>query len=137
MGFGVWGRLSPQRLRSCLRSEKWSKVGNQTFQVSVLGRYVLFSLGMLLANQDTELTQDHSGRKAASRNSRGRCGGPPCVQKGMHGFLCVLLFFLVFVSDQCAPSRAQKERKKTETQEGWEDGTPPPHRDFKERGVMR
>ena len=21
--------------------------------------------------------------------------------------------------------------------EGWEDGTPPPHRDFKERGVMR
>jgi len=29
-------------------------------------------LGMLLANQDTELTQIHSGRKAASRNSRGR-----------------------------------------------------------------
>jgi len=28
------------------------------------------ALGMLLANQDT---QDHSGRKAASRNSRGRC----------------------------------------------------------------
>jgi len=21
--------------------------------------------------------------------------------------------------------------------EGWEDGTPPPHRDFKKRGVMR
>jgi len=21
--------------------------------------------------------------------------------------------------------------------EGWEDGTPPPHRDFKERGVVR
>ena len=31
-----------------------------------------------------------------------------------------------------------KERKKTEKpREGWEDGTPPPHRDFKERGVMR
>ena len=31
-------------------------------------------VGLLLANQDTELTQNHSGRKAASRNSRGRCG---------------------------------------------------------------
>ena len=31
-----------------------------------------------------------------------------------------------------------KERKKTDNpKEGWEDGTPPPHRDFKERGVMR
>ena len=41
-------------------------------------------LDMLLANQDTELTQDHSGRKAASRNSRGRCGGPPCPER--HGY---------------------------------------------------
>jgi len=32
----------------------------------------------------------------------------------------------------------KKERKKTDNpREGWEDGTPPPHRDFKERGVMR
>ena len=33
-----------------------------------------------------------------------------------------------------------KERKKTARKgprEGWEDGTPPPHRDFKERGVIR
>ena len=30
-------------------------------------------LGILLANQDTELTQNHSGRKAASRNSWGPC----------------------------------------------------------------
>ena len=31
-----------------------------------------------------------------------------------------------------------KERKKTDTpREGWENGTPPPHRDFKERGVVR
>ena len=29
-------------------------------------------------------------------------------------------------------------RKKTDNpREGWEDGTPPPHRDFKERSVMR
>ena len=29
----------------------------------------------------------------------------------------------------------KKERKKTDNpREGWEDGTPPPHRDFKERG---
>ena len=35
--------------------------------------------------------------------------------------------------------KEKKERKKTENpREGWgEDGTPPPHRDFKERGVMR
>ena len=34
---------------------------------------------------------------------------------------------------------SRKERKKIDNpREGWEDdGTPPPHRDFKERGVMR
>ena len=32
----------------------------------------------------------------------------------------------------------KKERKKIDNpREGWEDGTPPPHRDFKERGVVR
>ena len=32
----------------------------------------------------------------------------------------------------------KKERKKTaRPREGWEDGTPPPHRDFEERCVMR
>ena len=32
----------------------------------------------------------------------------------------------------------EKERKKTDNaREGWEDGTPPPHRDFKERCVVR
>ena len=37
-----------------------------------------------------------------------------------------------------APVLPKKERKKTDNpREGWEDGTPPPHRDFKERGVMR
>ena len=31
----------------------------------------------------------------------------------------------------------KKERKKTDNaKEGWEDGTPPPHRDFKERSVV-
>ena len=35
-------------------------------------------------------------------------------------------------------STPQKERKKIDNpREGWEDGTPPPHRDFKERGVVR
>ena len=34
--------------------------------------------------------------------------------------------------------RPKKKRKKTDNpREGWEDGTPPPHRDFKERGVVR
>ena len=37
-----------------------------------------------------------------------------------------------------AAAQRRKERKKTDNpREGWEDGTPPPHRDFKERGVMR
>ena len=35
-------------------------------------------------------------------------------------------------------TREGKEGKKTDNpREGWEDGAPPPHRDFKERGVMR
>ena len=34
--------------------------------------------------------------------------------------------------------KKKKERKKTDNpREGWEDGTPPPHRDFKERCVVR
>ena len=34
-------------------------------------------------------------------------------------------------------SHLKKERKKTDNpREGWENGTPPPHRDFKERGVV-
>ena len=39
---------------------------------------------------------------------------------------------------QCGASRGslKKERKKTDNpREGWEDGTPPPHRDFKEGTV--
>ena len=32
----------------------------------------------------------------------------------------------------------EKKRKNPDNpREGWEDGTPPPHRDFKERCVMR
>ena len=34
--------------------------------------------------------------------------------------------------------KKKKERKKTDNpREGWEDGTPPPHRDFKEGCVVR
>ena len=34
--------------------------------------------------------------------------------------------------------KKRKKRKKTDNpREGWENGTPPPHRDFKERGVVR
>ena len=33
--------------------------------------------------------------------------------------------------------RSEKRKKTDNPREGWEDGTPPPHRDFKERGVMR
>ena len=44
---------------------------------------------------------------------------------------------LVPVRASPVPS-VKKERKKTDNpREGWEDGTPPPHRDFKERGVVR
>ena len=36
------------------------------------------------------------------------------------------------------PGACKKERKKTDNpRERLEDGTPPPHRDFKEMGVMR
>ena len=38
----------------------------------------------------------------------------------------------------CSARGSCKERKKTDNpREEWEDGTPPPHRDFKERGVVR
>ena len=43
-------------------------------------------------------------------------------------------------TDRETDSAPKKERKKTDKPrevEGWEDGTPPPHREFKERCVMR
>ena len=34
------------------------------------------------------------------------------------------------------PVLTEKRKKTDNPREGWEDGTPPPHRDFKERGVV-
>ena len=54
---------------------------------------------------------------------------------------CLLEFFgvvILFIRTRGALGAlgVQKERKKTDNQrEGWEDGTPPPHRDFKEGTV--
>ena len=43
-----------------------------------------------------------------------------------------------FLAATFMPPYLKKERKKTDNpREGWENGTPPPHRDFKERSVMR
>ena len=52
---------------------------------------------------------------------------------------CVrFLFFTTLHNTKERKNLCRKERKKTDNpREGWEDGTPPPHRDFKERGVMR
>ena len=46
-------------------------------------------------------------------------------------------FFFVRREERKTPTGGPKERKKEnrEPREGWEDGTPPPHRDFKRRGV--
>ncbi len=39
-------------------------------------------------------------------------------------------------SPECPLRRTLEKGKKTDNpREGWEDGTPPPHRDFKERSV--
>ena len=58
-----------------------SALSGGIFPSRFLGPY--FSLGSIVGKQDTELTQNHSGRKAASRNSWGPCGGPPCPER--HG----------------------------------------------------
>ena len=58
------------------------------------------------------------------------------------------MYVLLYIKSSCSryeqpqvlssSLRREKERKKTDNpREGWEDGTPPPHRDFKERGVVR
>ena len=60
--------------------------------------------------------------------------GDDCIRYTTPGALLVLLL-LTRDSDRLAE---RKERKKTDNpREGWENGTPPPHRDFKERGVVR
>ena len=38
---------------------------------------------------------------------------------------------------QALGARKETGKKTDNPREGWEDGTPPPHRDVKERGVMR
>ena len=43
----------------------------------------------------------------------------------------------VLVPVRASPVPRKKEKKTDNPREGWEDGTPPPHRDFKERGVVR
>ena len=51
---------------------------------------------------------------------------------------CMDVFFPAETQGRVRFFFPKKERKKTDTpREGWEDGTPPPHRDFKERGVVR
>ena len=53
-------------------------------------------------------------------------------------FFCVPVIVLARASSHLCRACVLKERKKTDNpREGWEDGTPPPHRDFKERGVVR
>ena len=43
----------------------------------------------------------------------------------------------VRTAERCVlPLNKKKERKQTTQRQGWEDGTPPPHRDFKERSVV-
>ena len=60
---------------------------------------------------------------ASARQSRAQC----CARE----FGCEILKFFSKILYR------KKERKKTDNpREGWEDGTPPPHRDFKERSVV-
>ena len=52
--------------------------------------------------------------------------------------LCILGDYICVAVQATSREGWEKERKKTDNpREGWEDGTPPPHRDFKERGVVR
>jgi len=55
------------------------------------------------------------------------------------GYGCVSFYYPPLTAcSRHTQQKRKKERKKTDNpREGWEDGTPPPHREFKERGVMR
>ena len=46
-------------------------------------------------------------------------------------------FFAGIFLFPCGTPPLRKRNKRENPEEGWEDGTPPPHRDFKERGVVR
>ena len=39
-------------------------------------------------------------------------------------------------AEQNSYGRLKERKKAVNPREGWEDGTPPPHRDFKERSVV-
>ena len=78
----------------------------------------------------------------ATPRSSHSCSSPSC-----RFFLCRSALLSLVICGATAACRSlalaaspasQKERNKTDNpREGWEDGTPPPHRDFKERCVVR
>ena len=58
------------------------------------------------------------------------CGQPKPAENFFFGS------FLVPWKERKQATQGKKERKKTDNpREGWGNGTPPPHRDFKERRV--
>ena len=65
------------------------------------------------------------------------------MRAGNHGRYFVVLLFGERTKSrpqrfkEAALAREKKRKKTDNPREGWEDGTPPPHRDFKERSVMR
>ena len=70
----------------------------------------------------------------------------PAISRGVCTAQCGF-FIYIDVGHEAPPCRAlrapagreerKKENRHDNPREGWEDGTPPPHRDFKERGVVR
>ena len=97
-------------------------------------------------------------RKSPDAGCRGE--RPPLPPQGDHWHPLAINWLIVFQLRSAIPSHPKqtrrkangkeknvqetttierdKERKKTDNpREGWEGGTPPPHRDFKERSVMR
>ena len=103
----------------------------QTTQGGMRGRHAA-------TTQLTGITQCQKERKKTGNQGRDGPVGGRCV--------CSIFFCgsrgVYLCQCQCAPSpvpsveERKKERKTNQPREGWEDGTPPPHRDFKERSAV-
>ena len=73
----------------------------------------------------------------ASKNASPAQRGPRRDAQPLHATPLAAVLFPAPLRATCYYFFELKRKKTDNPREGWEDGTPPPHRDFKERCVVR
>ena len=90
---------------------------------------------VVMHEEDAAFDGNRGDRHKVEHNKHVRCDSYASAERNLRARVSSPLGFSV--SEYRTERKEQAKRKKTDSpREGWEDGTPPPHRDFKERGVV-